>query len=87
MVPSDSGEGELGDRRAQMRVWIVPERYDAPVSLERRLCDAALNTATTTVHDSNANESCSSRLRDVFLHHGRHVLRPEAVEIELRTNR
>ena len=70
-----------------MRVWIVPERHNAPVSIERRLCDAALNTATTTVHDSNANESGASRLCDVFLHHRRHVLGPEAVEIELRTNR
>ena len=70
-----------------MRVWIVPERHDAAVSLERRLCDAALNTATATVHDSNPNESGSRRLCDVFLHHRRHVLRPEAVEIELRTNR
>lgn len=70
-----------------MRVWIVPERRDAPVSLERRLCDAALNTATTAVHDSNTNESGSRRLRDVFVHHRRDVLGPEAVEIELRTYR
>ena len=70
-----------------MRVWIVPERYHAGMSLERGLCDAALNTATTAMHDSNANESGSSRLRDVFLHYGRHVLGPEAVEIQLWTSR
>ena len=70
-----------------MRVGIVPERHNARMSLERGLCDASLNTATTAMYDSDADESGSSRLCDVFLHNRRHVRRLEAVEIQFRTNR
>ena len=57
------------------------------MSLERGLCDAALHAAAATVYDSNANEPSSSRLCDVFLDHRCDVFRPEAVEIQLGTNR
>ena len=78
---------EFGDRRAEVRVGVIPERRNTRVALERRLCDAALNAATTTVHHSNADQSCARRFCDVFLDDRCHVLWSEAVEIELRTNR
>ena len=77
---------EFGDRRAQVRVGIIPERRNTRVAIERRVCDAALNAATTTVHHSNADQSCARRFCDVFLNDRCHVLWSETVEIELRTN-
>ena len=45
------GDDESRDRRAEVRRRIVPEFGDARVPLERRLNDAALNTAAATVNE------------------------------------
>ena len=47
------GDDESRDRRAEVGSRIVPELGDERVSLERRLNDAALNTAAPPVHEAH----------------------------------
>jgi hypothetical protein len=47
------GDDESRDRRAEVGSRVVPELGDERVSLERRLNEAALNTAAPPVHEAH----------------------------------
>lgn len=47
------GDDESRDRRAEVGSRVVPELGDERVSLERRLNEAALNTAASPVHETH----------------------------------
>ena len=47
------GDDESRDRRAEVGSRVVPELGDERVSLERRLNEAALNTAASPVHEAH----------------------------------
>lgn len=50
------GDDESRDRRAEVGSRVVPELGDERVSLERRLNEAALNTAASPVHEAHLEQ-------------------------------
>src|SRR4029453_4520692 len=79
--------GEPGDRRAQVRRWIVPEFGDPRVPLEHRLNDAALNASPATVNQPHFAQTGLSRGVDVVGDDARDIARRERVQIELGFDR
>lgn len=55
--------------RAQMRAWVVPERLDERVLLERVLHDTALDALTAAVHEPQLAQSLRVRGVHVLLNH------------------
>ena len=51
------GDDESRDRRAEVGSRVVPELGDERVSIERRLNEAALNTAASPVHEAHVAQT------------------------------
>jgi len=66
-----------------VRGWIVPEFDYARMAFERRLDDAALHAASSSVYDTDLVKACRRRSLDVLGDDRGNVARREGVKIEL----
>ena len=70
-----------------MRIGVVPELADERETVENRLHDAPLSTASAAVYDPDlAKPECGSG-SDVLLHDRRDVARREGMEVQLGADR
>src|SRR5262245_53287886 len=74
---------QADDRRAEMRLRIVPELDHLRMTIERSLDDAALNAAAAAVNHPHLVEARRRGGVDVLGHHRRDVARRERVQIDL----
>ena len=70
-----------------MRAWVVPERLDERVLLERVLHDTALDSLTAAVHEPQLAQPLRVRRVHVLLNDRRDVPRQERVQVELWADR
>jgi hypothetical protein len=77
------GDDESRDRRAEVGSRVVPELGDERVSLERRLNEAALNTAASPVHEAHLAQPCLGRGVYVVCDDASDIPRGEGVQVYL----
>src|SRR2546421_9142205 len=75
------------DRRAKVRIGIVPEFRHATMTIERRLDDPTLHTSTATVHQTHLTEASAGGRFDVFIDDRRNISRSKRVQIEFAFDR
>jgi len=86
-VPHFSRRPDTGYGGAEVRIGIVPERFDERMSLEHRLDDAALDAAAAAVHEADFGQSGPRRFGEVFVDDRRDVARREGMQIEFAPDR
>ena len=78
---------QSADRRAEMRVRVIPKRRDEGMSLEDRLHDAALNASPAAMNEPQLAQACVVGGAHVLVDDRRDIARRERVEIDLALDR
>jgi len=77
---------QASERRAKVRIQIVPELEHPRVPFERCLHDPTLNAAAAAVNEPDLSQAGGCRRVDVLGDHGRNIARREGMKIELASD-
>jgi hypothetical protein len=70
------------DRRAEVTLGRVPERFDERMAIEHRLHHASLDAPSTPMNQPDFPQPLTGRRVHILFHHRRHIFGSEAMKVE-----